>query len=155
MVPPTILESNSEGLRQFRQIYKGQAGAAFFLIVSVWLMAVALGRAFLETAQCVRGVDCWLPPCRRWEFIWPERWGKIKKQACIPLFCISSPREPLVSLRLSCLFCLLKENRNMILGKRNHIQAQFVFSFCLANLQTLINCVPDSRRNSTFHMLVS
>lgn len=30
MVPPTISEFNSEGLGQFRQIYKRQAGAAFF-----------------------------------------------------------------------------------------------------------------------------
>lgn len=40
MVPPTILEFNSEGLRQFRQIYKGRGGLFFFLIVPVWLMAV-------------------------------------------------------------------------------------------------------------------
>lgn len=134
MVPPASLEFNSEGFRQFRQIYKGHAGAAFF-IVPVWLMAVVSGQA----TQCVRALDvCYFH-------------GKVGIDWDIPHSIFIFPCKEALWQLLLCRFCsfpALKENRNIILTKIKTILTIELVLFYLANLQTQIRLVSSRKYNT-------
>lgn len=139
MVPATILEFNSEGLRQFRQIHKEQTGSAF-LIVPVWLMAVA----FQEQTQCERGPDSWFFPCGGWEFIWPGRSICSERRLRKNLFLLPEKLWQLLYLLLSP-----SARKQTYDSAPKREKWRTYFSFCLANLQTLISPW-TSRRSGAF-----